>query len=136
MASSNILNKIVAGTVALALIYVIVASLVLPYFSSSYRYCQALQWEGAEGNVYTNCTNRYQDEFNTTFLSCFGTTCTTHTENGKTSPVRTTAVNLTSYCLNCATLGGYRGAMQGIVLLILVLGLVGFGVYMMPKRRL
>lgn len=130
---SSILDKIILGAVALGLAFVIISSLILPYFSSAYRYCQALQWEGAEGSVYTNCSNRYQDAFNTSFVD---TVTRSHTEGGITSPVEADTGNATDpFCLNCETLGGYRVPMQGMVLLVLVLAIVGFGVYFMPKVR-
>lgn len=131
------IKRAVAVGVALGIIFILAANLILPYFSSSYRYCQDLRWEGATGNVYTNCTNRYQDAFNTSYVACvyetIGDVCVSHTENGITSPINNNATNISSYCLNCLTAGGYRIATRGLVLLVLVLGLIGFGIYFLPR---
>jgi len=121
------------GTVALGVAMVLLATLILPQFSSSYRYCQARTWQGAVGNVYTNCTNRYQDAFNTSFVDA---SSGTHTENGATDPVTTDNANAESFCLDCTTLGGYRTTMQGITLLVFVLAIIGFGIYFIPKVRM
>ncbi len=129
-----VLNKIVYGTVGLLLLFLMASSVFMPFFSSSWRYCQARQWNCGVAGVYTNCTSRYQDPFNTTVVD---PSTGTHTEGGLTDPVDTdtTQAACTHYCLNCETAGGYRTSAQGLLLLVLVIALIGFGVRYLPRMR-
>lgn len=134
---AGIVDKAVGISIGLLILFLFATTLILPQFSSSYRYCQGLEWKGAAGDVYTNCTARYQEEFNETEVAQRAAGATgSHTENGVTSPVDDDAINVTSYCLNCETAGGYRTANQGLNLLILTLALVGFALIFLPKRKL
>lgn len=124
----SVVNKLIYGGIALALLFILASTVMLPYFSTAWRYCQALQWVGAHGSSYTNCTVPYQTS-NTSAVSG-----TSHTENGITSPVATDSGNSDEFCLNCATQGGYRTTVQGLSVLILVIGLIAFGLHFFGKK--
>ena len=117
-------KNITAVALGLALVFIITSSILLPQFSSAWRYCQARQWVATQGGVMTNCTTPYQTA-NTTFVD---TTGTSHTEGGLASPLNSdTGVGVDRFCLNCSTAGGYRTTVQGVLLLVLVLFLVAIG---------
>ena len=121
----GLVNTLVMGAIGLTVLFLLASTLILPYFSTAYRFCSNKQWEGATGGVYTNCSNRYQDAFNQTPVPASGGY---HTENGETNPVDSDSLNSTQFCLNCSVLGGYRTTIQGLTVLVLVLALIFFGV--------
>lgn len=122
--AKSVLMPIIYGAVGLMIAFIVFGAVVMPEFSKAWRYCQALSWEGATGGVYTNCSDRYQDEFNTTFVDV---TAGSHTENGITSPIGSDNTGSSSYCLNCKTTGGYRTTVQGLTLLTLSIGVIAIG---------
>jgi len=124
------IKNIVYSVIGLTILFVITGSIMMTQFSNAWRYCQARQWVGAQGGALTNCTTPYQTS-NTTYVNPAGAE---HTENGLTSPIATDNANANSFCLNCATLGGYRTTVQGLTLLVLAIGFIGFGLYFMKKR--
>ncbi len=117
------LSKTANKAIAAAILFAIVSAVVLPFFSRAWRYCQAREWVGAQGGVLTNCTTPYQTA-NTTAVD---PTAASHTEQGETSPVATDNTNADVWCLNCSTLGGYRGAMQGLLLVMFVVVMIVLG---------
>jgi hypothetical protein len=111
--------------------FVLLATMILPQFSLAWRFCQARAWYVANGS-YTNCSARYS--VNSTPV----TTNDTHTENGETIPFGDgdfdNPTGVREYCQNCDTAGGYRQTNQGLLLLVLVIGLVGIAVAYLKMR--
>ena len=117
-------QEMIAISIGLVIVFIIGSSILMPQFSSAWKFCQAREWVATQGGVMTNCTTPYQTA-NTSFVD---TTGGTHTEGGLASPINAdTGVPVDAFCLNCSTLGGYRGTVQGLVLLLLVLFLIGVG---------
>jgi len=112
------------------------ATLIIPQFSSSYAYCEELQWNCDADRSFSNCTSRRQEQRNTSVVKEGS-----HTQDGVTTKVDSTCqTNATAggggapyYCLNCETLGGYRSTVQGLALIVIAIGLIGFGLYFLPK---
>ena len=123
-------SAIVMGAIGLVILFLLASTLIIPQFSNAWRFCSNKQWEGATGGVYTNCSSRYQDAFNQTSVLADSTH---HTEEGETNPVNADSLNSTQYCLNCSVQGGFRSTVQGLVLLIMVLGLIAFGLRYMKR---
>ena len=118
------IQDMIAVSIGLVIVFVISSSILLPQFSTAWKYCQAREWVATQGGVLTNCTTPYTTA-NTSFVD---TTGGTHTESGLTSPINAdTGAPVDAFCLNCSTLGGYRTTVQGLVLLLLVLFLVAIG---------
>lgn len=128
---AGILNRALAIGIGLMILFLIASTLIMPNFSTAWRYCQAREWVGADGGTLTNCTTPYQNA-NTTFVDN-GTGI--HTENGRTDPVASDNTEANSFCLNCSVAGGYRPTVQGLVVLAMVLGFVAFAIYFWPKGR-
>ncbi len=118
-------NTIIYVGIALTVMFLLLAVLVLPQFSRSYRYCQDLQWNPDNSSDYAECPNRYWDAQNTSVVSTSPYSQTTDDET-ISAPVPDLAGTL--FCINCETEGGYRSANQGLVLLIIVMGLIGFAI--------
>lgn len=127
------LLKLIGYGVGLLVLFILVSTLVLPQFDDAWRYCQALEWVAIQGGTMTNCSTPYKASNESTVLN----TSSTHTEDGITSPVDTdTDAGIDEFCLNCATEGGYRDSVQGILLLALVVGAIAFGLYFFRPDRI
>ena len=127
---AGFIDKAVSYGVGLLIVFLLTATIILPQFSTAWRYCQAKEWVGAEGGTNTNCTTPYRTA-NTTMVDH---TADTHTEAGDTSPVADDNGLADNFCLNCATLGGYRTTVQGLAVLALAMAFIGFAIYFFPKR--
>lgn len=123
------LKQTIFAILGIAVVFVLVASITMTYFSRSWRYCQDVRWVGADAEATTNCTRRYGDGFNTSYVDAENDTYSTylHTEDGQTWPVDPTAKNASAYCLNCQTAGGYRVTNQGLMVLIFALFAIAVG---------
>lgn len=130
MAGKDLLTKAVGVGIGLLILFLLFSTLIMPQFSTAWRYCQGREWVGATGGTLTNCTTPYQNS-NTSYVNPAGAT---HTESGQTDPVVTDNDAADQFCLNCATVGGYRATNQGLTLLILVMGLIGFALRFFPRR--
>lgn len=134
----SILNNVLAVSLGLVVLVVVASSILLPQFSTSWRYCQAREWKCADGGTTTNCTTPYATSNTTQVVLNATGSATSHTELGLTESVETddcsNHTNVDNFCLNCDTAGGYRSATQGLLLLGLVLGLMGLGIkFILPK---
>lgn len=123
---SGNLNKILYGGIALAVIFLILPSLVLPMFNESSNYCAITKWYGADNGVLTNCTD-VKTASNSSFVDLAKTTYLGQPldqDNGMAD----------QFCLNCET-GGRVSMATGIIVIILIISLVGFAIYFVPKMR-
>lgn len=120
----------VFGSVALLMIYLLASTMIMPFFSQAWRYCQQKHWVVAQGGVNTNCTLIYQTA-NTTAVT---QGAATHTELGETIPLAADSGIADNYCVNCGAAGGYRVSNQGLQLFVLIIALIGFGVSFMSVR--
>ncbi len=114
----NLVEMFVYGTIALAILFLLFSTIIMPQFSSSYRYAQALCWD----NTTANCD--YSPVTNLTEV-LVGTNCTGQMEDSSN----------TAWCQRVLTAGDYRATNQGIVLLVLVIALIGFGVMFISRIR-
>lgn len=134
MANSNILNKSLAIGIGLLVLFLLGSTLIMPQFSSAWRYCQEVKWTGANAGVTTNCT--YDDDpahFNNSMINV--STTYTYTRSGVgTYDIDATADGASSLCLGCLTAGGWRTSTQGLLLLVLVAALVTFALYFFKRR--
>lgn len=130
---AGILDKAIAYSVGLLLLFLLASTLILPNFSKAWRFCQAKQWNPDDGGLLgANCTTPY------TNANTSAVTGTPHTEDGETVPAEVDIdpyESIDVYCLNCETLGGYRTTVQGLVLLALALALIGFAMIFLPKKK-
>lgn len=131
MASS--INKAIAVGIGLVLLFIMASTMIMPFFKQSWQYCQDMVWEGAQGGTLTNCT-RVIENSNTTAVMVAGNI--SHTEGGYPAARVAADANYlftNQFCLNCNVAGGYRTTSQGLTLLVLVIGLVGFAVYFFKR---
>lgn len=130
----GVLDRAVAYSVGLLVLFLLGSTLIMPQFSKAWKYCQALQWNPDEGGALgANCTTPYTNTNSTPVVN----ETTKHTEEGDTWPVdqdSTAIEGVDYYCLNCDTPGGYRTTVQGLVILVLSLALIGFAIKFLPKR--
>jgi len=126
---AGILDKSVAYGVGLLILFLLGSTLIMPHFSSAWKYCQAREWNPDMGGLLgANCSIPY------TNANTSAVTASPHTEGGLTSPVEEAGENVDVYCLNCERPGGYRTTVQGLTVLALALGLIGFALYFFPKK--
>lgn len=109
--------------IGLFLFFLLAATMVLPFFNTAYNFCQAKSWNCETGTSYANCTQRYQEAYNTTVVS--GTTYLNDPVTGSIC---------LKECLNCDTRGGYFATNQGLTLLVLVMALLGIGMAFFKLR--
>lgn len=110
-------GKIIYMALALGLLFLMIPTVIMPSFSSSYRFAQVTCWT----NTTANCD--YDTTVNTTPLTTSQVSCGA-SEYGAA----------TSYCQRISTAGGYRTANQAIILLLLVVAMIGFAVYFVKKQ--
>jgi hypothetical protein len=107
----------VSVLVALTIFFLLASVVILPYFSSAYRYtCSAYQWKPAAGGVTTNCTTLIVSANDSAL-----TAGSSYTQEGVNSP--TAAGLASSYCLDCTTQGS-RATSTGMVLFVLLIGFI------------
>jgi hypothetical protein len=116
--------------IALAILFIFTATIILPNFATTYNFCQIPQWKSANGGVTTNCTSPMLSGTNTSLC----TPGSTYTQGGFTANVESNN-GADSFCLNCNTPGTYRSLNQGVLLLTLVVGIIGFGIYFIKVKR-
>lgn len=128
---AGILDKSITYGIALLVVFLLASTIVMPQFSNAWRYCQNRQWNPDHANAQgANCTNLYQNATNDSAISGVSE----FTMNGLTSNVEDGGENVAYYCLNCDVAGGYRTTIQGLAVLTLVMGLIGFAIYFLPKN--
>jgi len=113
-------DKIIYGGIALAVLFLMLSTIVLPFFSSSYRFAQATCW--------TNTTSQcdYDIATNTTVISS-ALACS--------ASVFPTGLSGVTMCQAISTAGGYRSMTQAAILLVFFLAIIGFALRFMPKRK-
>ena len=127
----GVLDKSVSYGIGLLVLFLIGGVLVLPMFSDAYRYCQTVKWAGAHGTGTGNCT--YDDvNFNTSEITAGSTG--QHTESSLGTYDIEADHSADRYCLKCVTEGGWRTTTQGLVILVLVVGMIAFALYFFPKK--
>lgn len=111
-------KSIVYGVVALMIVFLVFGALVMPYFSSAWRFAQDVCLTPSDtGDTVGNCT--YDKTANTTVIVAGDHICTGNDENSTAG----------IWCQKVQTAGGYRISTQGLLLLILVMALVGTALY-------
>lgn len=111
----TLLKKMIMGGIILAIIFVLLGNLIMPQFSTAWRYAQDLCWT----NVTASCD--YDTTVNTTVI----TNANTCTGSGYAQG---------DLCQAVQTAGGYRVANQGLMILILIIALIGFALTFWSKR--
>lgn len=122
----SIIQRVIAVGIAMAVLFVMLGTVVLPFFQDTYSKatCQNPAWNCANAGAYTNCTNRIQDAYNTTPLP------TDYPIVESTAGDTTWCSHL---CLDCETAGSYRTTAQGLLVLGLIVAVIGFAVYFMRR---
>lgn len=123
----NPISKILYGGIGLTILFVLVSTVILPNFATTYNYCQNPAWkpDNSSSGVYTNCTDRVQDAYNST---------PSPTDYPITVDTAEDYRNYTNLCLNCDTRGGFSTTLKGITVFILVIAMIAFGVWFWNKR--
>lgn len=127
------LKNIVYGAVAILILFILASTIMLPEFRKSWQYCQNPRWRADNQSVGTNCTNEIA--FNNTPITSAGTWTADDGKSYVCGGDQDCTTATSRFCVNCDTLGGYRTSTQGLVLLILVMGIVGIAVAFIPKLR-
>lgn len=118
-------RKIVAVPIALAILYIMLTTLVLPNFAKTYETCGNDAYSAGRGGTsltndccttstatVTACTNCNISSGYSTFLSTCGSLI---------------AVGNGTHCYSCSAFA-YKTTNQGLLLLVLVIALLGFAV--------
>lgn len=122
-----LVDSIVKGVIALTVLFLLMATIVLPQFANTYNYCQNPAWkpDNSSDGTYTNCSSRVQDAYNST---------PTPSDYPITEDTTDDHLNYTKLCLNCDTAGAYRTTIQGLAVLLIVIGVIGFAVYFLRRK--
>jgi len=127
---TSIWNGVIYGAVALAVLFLLLPTVILPYFSTAYSFCQHQKWYGANTTLgvanLANCTN---------VITSYNTSKITPGVDYLNNPVSLDSYNNDNFCLNCDTAGGFRAPSQGIMILILFMALISAAIYFIPKIR-
>jgi len=120
---SNIINRVIYGGIGLVMLFLLSSTLILPQLDGAMdRSCSSITWRCADGGVKTNCT--YDMGTNTT---------STPTDYPIIETTAGDHVWCSEQCLSCDDSGGFRTTTQGLLLLVIVIGLIGFAVYFMRR---
>ena len=121
----DIMKPIYIG-IALAVLFIMLSTMVMPYFSTAFRYAQDVCWTGTAANC------DYDTNTNSTVI----TNSTAVTGTGLYGVCAPTATNFaTAMCLHITTAGGYRSITQAVILLIFFFTILGFALRFLPKKK-
>jgi hypothetical protein len=116
------LDKLIYTAIALAIIFLMLSTIIMPYFSPAYRYAQATCWT----NTSSKCD--YDATVNTTVI--------TNTSANVCNFASNTDFGVTgNMCQAIVTAGGYRLINQTLMLLTFFLAMIGFALRFIPRKH-
>jgi beta-lactamase regulating signal transducer with metallopeptidase domain len=122
----SIINKSLVIIIALAVGFLVLSAIMMPFFSKNYRYtCSAYVWKPANAGVTTNCTNKVETANESAI-----TISVANTQYGYTNPAQSFVAD--NYCLDCTTAGAQTN-ISAMILIVFALGLIGLALKFLPR---
>jgi hypothetical protein len=118
--ATNLIDKVIYGAIAMAILFAMLSIIVLPYFSSSYRFAQSTCWT----NTTANCD--YDSTVNTTVIA---------STQACSAGVFPAGLSGGIMCQAIVTAGGYRVINQSLMILVFFLAILGFALMFMPRKK-
>lgn len=117
----GILQKVIGIAVALLVLFLLASTLILPQFSSSYNptSCSATNWIDNSTYYASDCSE---------YATSIGSASVIQNSTPQSCPDESNFC-----CLGCSN-WSFRTTSRGMILLVLVIALIGLGLYFLPKR--
>lgn len=131
------LNKLLGLIIGLVMLFLITSAIMLPYFAITYEHgfgttpCNRVGCASGDSAFANNLCFTHS----TTALACTNCNTTEGYEFFLANCGDLIAWDNNTHCYQCTTFQGYRTSFRGLVVLVFVLGLIGFAVWFIPRFR-
>jgi len=132
------LNKIFAIVIAMLMLFILASTMFMGFFATGYEHgfgTEPCNKDGCDAGE-TALSNPRCLTHSTTVLTCASCNATAGYEFFLANCGDLISVSNNTDCYQCTAFQGYFTSMQGLLLLVLVMALIGFAVAFIPKVRL
>jgi len=134
----SLINKFIAGVVAMLILFLLASTMFVGFFATTYEHGFGTEPCNKDGCVLgdTEFSNPNCLTHSTTIIACTSCNVSAGYEFFLDNCGDLIAVSNNTHCYQCTTFQGWQSTSQGLILLVLVIAIIGFAVYFLPKVRL